>query len=503
MMIEGGPGIYRIPAPFPNPPEGSGPRVLTSMGNNPRVEHLGGVVGPHVIPSIGTPVRRGFLLAAGDIPASAPDVLLSILIPTLDSRRGMLEALVFKLTGQIARVGEPPPVEIIIYSDERQRPVGEKRNRLLEEARGRFVVFVDDDDDVMDDYVQQIVNVIRRDPDLDCIGMRAIITFMGRDPRQVVYSLRFRQPSNVNGVYCRPIQHLTPVRREIAARYLFPEINFGEDTAWSEALYADPRLKREHFIDKVLYHYRYNPQQTETQRPVGAIPVPEPLKQMFHVVIPSARADYLVPCVRSILENEPLLPAERIVVVDDGARESAEVELPGVTWVAGAKPFVFARNVNLGIQACLGDVIVMNDDARLVTKFGFTSLHYAARGRPDVGLCSSGVKGIVGNPNQVPRELEGIHPEPRTLAFICVYIPRETLLRVGALDERFTGYGFEDNDYCLRVRKEGLSLGIYDGCVVEHGEDWKKSTFRSKPDINELFARNREAYVQKWGQTDP
>ena len=47
--------------------------------------------------------------------------------------------------------------------------------------------------------------------------------------------------------------------------------------------------------------------------------------------------------------------------------------------------------------------------------------------------------------------------EPRTVAFVCVLIPRRTIERIGLLDERFCFYGFDDNDYCRRARIAGLA----------------------------------------------
>ena len=94
----------------------------------------------------------------------------------------------------------------------------------------------------------------------------------------------------------------------------------------------------------------------------------EAVKSMsFSVVIPSARAQNLIPCVRAILDREPDLPPDRIIVVDDGARADAEAHLPPVRWVTGIKPFVFARNANLGIRTAATDVILLNDDTRPVT----------------------------------------------------------------------------------------------------------------------------------------
>ncbi len=89
--------------------------------------------------------------------------------------------------------------------------------------------------------------------------------------------------------------------------------------------------------------------------------------------------------------------------------------------------------------------------------------------------------------------------EDRVLAFICVYIPRRVFQRVGLLDARFTGYGHEDNDYCLRVQNARKKLRIYDGCIVEHGV--VRSTFRSKPNIDALSDEGKRKFIEKWGHS--
>ncbi len=156
------------------------------------------------------------------------------------------------------------------------------------------------------------------------------------------------------------------------------------------------------------------------------------------------------------------------------------------------------ETISTGILAAETDVLLLNDDARLMTKFGFTSMSFAARSRPDVGICSAAISGVVGNLNQQPWLVAaGMRYEPHNLAFVAIYIPKNTFDRVGPLDEQFVGYGYEDNDYCLRVQKAGLGLSIYDGCVVEHS-DAGKSSFRTKPDISALMDANRELFRRKW-----
>jgi GT2 family glycosyltransferase len=216
----------------------------------------------------------------------------------------------------------------------------------------------------------------------------------------------------------------------------------------------------------------------------------------FKVVILSARADNLVGCIQSVLQNEPGLTPREIVVVDDGARASAGSQLPEVQWLTGIKPFVFSRNANLGIRAAGTDVILLNDDARLVTPHGFSDLAHEVGRHPYIGVCSAGIQGIVGNRNQQAGGPSGFRREEQYLAFVCVYIPRSVYNAVGPLDERFSGYGFEDNDYCIRVRAGGLILGVWSGCLVDHSAC--PSTFRSRPDLAVLFEQNRRRFINKW-----
>ncbi len=222
---------------------------------------------------------------------------------------------------------------------------------------------------------------------------------------------------------------------------------------------------------------------------------------MFNVVILSADPSNLKACLKGLFLNEPDMVGH-VIVVDDGARKGDVAEVPGIVWVPGKKPFVFARNSNLGIrQAAPNDVILLNDDAILKTRHGFTLLAQAARQRPNMGLCSAGIAGHVGNPHQKVQGAKGVRQEKRKLAFVCIYIPRAVISELGELDERFVGYGYDDDDYCTRATRTGLSLGIFDECVVEHGSI--PSTFRAKKNYPKLMNNNRRLYQEKWHDTPP
>jgi GT2 family glycosyltransferase len=212
------------------------------------------------------------------------------------------------------------------------------------------------------------------------------------------------------------------------------------------------------------------------------------------VVIPSALASNLMPCLYSILAMNPLMSG---IVVDDGAKPANDAGFipPDWSWVDGLKPFVFARNVNLGITAAGdADVILLNDDAILTTAFGFSRWAEAMQERRDT-VCSAAIVGTVCNPRQFAQSTNTFRPEPQHLAFVCVYIPRPVIDRVGLLDERFTAYGYEDFDFCRRAREAGCRLATWDGCVVDHSGH---STFRSSTEWPSLLMQGRQIYLDKW-----
>jgi len=182
-------------------------------------------------------------------------MLLSILIPTLESRRASFLRLYQRLDRQIVQNNACSDVEILVLEDGGQHSIGKKRNALLQRAAGRFVVFVDDDDDVSDDYVRLITGALWERPDVDCIGIKGQVTFRGRHPRTLIYSLQYDHYSTREGDYVRPPQHITPIRRDIAIRYPFADTSYSEDYDWALQMRSDSALRHEYFIDEILYYY--------------------------------------------------------------------------------------------------------------------------------------------------------------------------------------------------------------------------------------------------------
>jgi len=165
-------------------------------------------------------------------------------------------------------------------------------------------------------------------------------------------------------------------------------------------------------------------------------------------------------------------------------------------------PFVFSKAINAGIRAAgKNDVIFLNDDALLETPKGFEEMQALALAHADFGIISSQVKGEICNDEQRPQELPFWLANQPMVAFVCVYVPRHTIETVGFLDEQFVGYGYEDDDYCRRVRSAGLKIAVSGKCLVEHAS--LPSVFRSGKTYafekySEMMTANRKLFEKKW-----
>ena len=229
----------------------------------------------------------------------------------------------------------------------------------------------------------------------------------------------------------------------------------------------------------------------------------------FSVIIPSRNIDNLRACIGAIRAAGE---TARITVIDDSSDGRTDIKQfcwkNDLDWARGHHPFVFARNVNLGIALTeqverwrepLG-VILLNDDTLLRTPNGFSLLAEVSQHHPEYGVISP-LTNVTGHMDQSV-DRHPFHPDSddvrsaKTVAFLCVLIPRRTIEAVGLLDERFVTYGGEDIDYCRRVQQAALQVGVFDGCYVDHGS--LPSTFRPGNGSGDI-AEGLRVLHEKWG----
>lgn len=184
---------------------------------------------------------------------------LSVLVPAIVERVGdKLTVLLDHLQGQAAG----RPVEILSFVDNCKRTIGEKRDALVQLSRGDYVIFVDDDDWVANNYVHALLELADVNADVICVTSRC---FIDDDPSFLVrFDLHHKdneQAHKVDGVpqdLTRPPWHVCAWRGEIARRHHFPATNYGEDWAWAKKCNADAETQAR--IGQDIHVYRFNSQ---------------------------------------------------------------------------------------------------------------------------------------------------------------------------------------------------------------------------------------------------
>lgn len=153
-------------------------------------------------------------------------------------------------------------IEIIMLTDNKQMMLGQKRNTMVDMAQGKYVVFVDDDDRIEPDYLVSLVDAIHSDADV--ITFLVSVSLNGDKPKICRYSKDFPRDRNTPTEYQRIPNHICCIKKEIALKSSFPNLAHGEDSAYSKLLL--PHLHTEHHIPRVLYHYDYSDEHSETQQ---------------------------------------------------------------------------------------------------------------------------------------------------------------------------------------------------------------------------------------------
>lgn len=185
---------------------------------------------------------------------------LSILILTIPGREEFLDRLQSELFSQAAELNIIDQVEFLIHPEDGVS-IGQKRNELLEQAKGQYLCFHDDDDFPSIVYLKTLFEGISKQP--DCISLRGNYYIDGKFDGVFEHSLKYKSWETHEGSaikYVRTPNHLNCIKSSIAKQILFPEKNFSEDHAWSIALQKSGLIRTEYYTDEILYNYYYRSQ---------------------------------------------------------------------------------------------------------------------------------------------------------------------------------------------------------------------------------------------------
>jgi len=177
----------------------------------------------------------------------------SILIPTIPGRETSLRNLIASIREKLQRLSPQLRVEFCIRFDNKEMSIGNKRQELLQGAKGKYMSFIDDDDDITDEYVQDITETIR--------GNYHVMYLRGKIDK---YTFKHSISNKLSGFmaddtgFLRPPNHLNPILTDVAKNISFRDATYGEDLDWTLRLAKTGFLSREYVSSDNRIHYLYN-----------------------------------------------------------------------------------------------------------------------------------------------------------------------------------------------------------------------------------------------------
>jgi GT2 family glycosyltransferase len=235
------------------------------------------------------------------------------------------------------------------------------------------------------------------------------------------------------------------------------------------------------------------------------------------IVIPSYRdAEFVAALVRSIHATVPDGLC-RIIVADDasGAENvSALKAIAGIEVIEGAENRGFAANVNraLAVTSPDRDIVLLNSDVE--ARAGWLAcLQYAASQEQDIGIVGArllypdgriqfaGTVRNLGAPEWFDHRYRfkpadwgpaGLAGSTLAVTGACMYVTRETIERIGVLDERYP-MAYEDVDWCLRAWQAGLRVLYFPAASLYHHESVTRGT-----DVGEREAASQRIFWERW-----
>ena len=179
---------------------------------------------------------------------------LSILTPTIRPRTEIAAELADRISWQVSLTPRGSLVEHLLFSDNLTRSIGAKRQALVDIARGEYIAFVDDDDDISDDYVSSLLTAIETGADVITFRQRAIYNGL---ESEVVFGVNNQDEAFTPGGFTLRAQwHVCAWKRAVIDGCQFGESNYGEDRVW--CLQARQRIKTGFHIDRILHTYRHD-----------------------------------------------------------------------------------------------------------------------------------------------------------------------------------------------------------------------------------------------------
>jgi GT2 family glycosyltransferase/Flp pilus assembly protein TadD len=240
------------------------------------------------------------------------------------------------------------------------------------------------------------------------------------------------------------------------------------------------------------------------------------------VILTYNQLDYTKECIKSIQQHTP--EPHEIIFIDNASTDGTVKWLRKIvrdnrnySLIENPRNFGFAKGCNQGIEASLGEYILLLNNDVVVTKDWLTGMLECLKSAQDMGIAGPMTNSISG-PQKVPAvgytAIGGLEeyarafrqqnrnrriPHRRVVGF-CMLFRHDLADDIGPLDENFGTGNFEDDDYCLRAELLGYQNVIAGDVFVHHYGS--RSFVGNKINYRSVLSKNRRLFTNKWSGID-
>ncbi|HYA90543.1 MAG TPA: glycosyltransferase family 2 protein [Thermodesulfobacteriota bacterium] len=245
---------------------------------------------------------------------------------------------------------------------------------------------------------------------------------------------------------------------------------------------------------------------------------------LFIIIVNWNTKEFLLPCMRSLYEEERRMNKE-VIVVDNGSEDGSGNEVkktfPSVRVIENRRNLGFAKAANQGILKASGKyVLLLNPDTQIKNS-ALEQLLSFMEANPDVGIAGAQLLNPDGSkqnsianfpslatellnksllrwlfPKKFPgKERRYSGPvEVDSVIGACMIVRRDPLDRVGLLDEHYFLF-LEETDWCYRMKRAGWKIYHVPQAEVYHFQGKSAETEKKKAKVE--YYRSRYHFFKK------
>ena len=237
---------------------------------------------------------------------------------------------------------------------------------------------------------------------------------------------------------------------------------------------------------------------------------------LYSIIIPTYNnIEFTLKCVSSIFKNTSLFQIE-IIIIDNASTDrtlswAQQLHKQGIIrLVSNPDNMGFSHACNQGALIAKGQsLIFLNNDTEVLPGW-LQGMQNCFKSDQNIGIIGGKLlypdntiqhAGIAFDRQKVFHIYRHFHPahpavnkrrEFQAVTGACLFVRRDLFITLGMFDEEFKN-GFEDLDFCFRVRKNGLKVFYSPECSVIHHES-------KTPGRHAHHHQNAKLFTDRWQQ---